>query len=290
MKKEITIWSEGTRLAADLFIPDDLTDGKRPAILLCHGWGGPKSHLSSTYAPHFCNAGFVCVTFDYRGWFESDSRLVTMDKQPEPDAEGYVTVKTKPVREVVDPFDQNRDIHNVLDYMMGESCIDTDRLGLWGSSFGGGHVVYVGGNDRRIKCIVTQVPGMGQREDLEGAEGILEAAQNLATNMSRGELHMIPRPETQPEALRGVGDYRTMVRYLPRAAAKNITVPILIIDQEEEEYGGRENSGLAAYEAVKDNTVCKYHYFPGTHYDIYDKNYKASADMARDWFLEHLMA
>ena len=54
MKKEVIIWSEGTRMAADLFLPDDLRDGeKRPAILLCHGWAGPKSHLSSTYASLF---------------------------------------------------------------------------------------------------------------------------------------------------------------------------------------------------------------------------------------------
>lgn len=60
MKKEVIIWSEGTRMAADLFLPDDLRDGeKRPAILLCHGWAGPKSHLSSTYAPYFCKGGFV---------------------------------------------------------------------------------------------------------------------------------------------------------------------------------------------------------------------------------------
>lgn len=38
MKREVIIWSEGTRMAADLFLPDDLRDGeKRPAILLCHG-------------------------------------------------------------------------------------------------------------------------------------------------------------------------------------------------------------------------------------------------------------
>ncbi len=52
---------------------------------------------------------------------------------------------------------------------------------------------------------------------------------------------------------------------------------------------GRENSGLVADEAIKGNAICKYHVFPGTHYDIYEKNYKASADMARDWSLEHLM-
>ena len=290
MKKEVTIWSEGTRLAADLFVPDDIGGGeRRPAILLCHGWGGPKAHLSQTYAPYFCKAGFVCVTFDYRGWFDSDSRLITMEKQPDVDEDGYMTVRAKPVREVVDPLDQNRDIHNVLDYMMGEDCIDTDHIGLWGSSFGGGHVVYVGGTDRRIKCIVSQVPGMGQREDLAGADQLVAAAQAVATKMSRGQIETVPLPEGQPEALKGAGDYRSMIRYFPRAAAKNIRVPILIIDQEKEEYGGRENSGLAAYEAVKDNTICKYHVFPGTHYDIYEKNYRASGTMAREWFLEHLM-
>jgi dienelactone hydrolase len=288
MRREITIWSEGTRMAGDLFVPEDEGDGKRPAILLCHGWGGPKEHLNNTYAPRFCEAGFVCVTFDYRGWFESDSRLVTMEKQPPPDDEGYVTVRAKPVREIVDPLDQNRDIYNVLDYMMGETCIDTDRIGLWGSSFGGGHVIHVGASDRRIKCIVSQVPGMGQPENLTGAEAQIEAAWRLGTRMARGEIDTIPRPDSQPEALRGVGDQRTMLRYFPRAAARKVRVPILIIDQEEEEYGGRENSGLAAYEAVKGNAICKYHVFPGTHYDIYSKNFEASADMARDWFLEHL--
>ncbi|MDP6377596.1 MAG: alpha/beta fold hydrolase [Pseudomonadales bacterium] len=290
MQNPITIWSEGTRLAADLFIPDDLSEGeRRPAILLCHGWGGPKAHLNATYAPHFCNAGFVCVTFDYRGWFESDARLITMDAQPGVDDDGTMTVRAKPVREIVDPLDQNRDIHNVLDYMMGGARIDTDRIGIWGSSFGGGHAVYLGGTDRRIRCIVSQVPGMGQREDLASAKDMIAAAQAVATAMSRGDIDSVPRPEGQPESLTGVGHFPAMLRYFPRAVARNIRVPILIIDQEDEEYGGRENSGLAAYEAVKDNTICKYHVFPGTHYDVYEKNYKASADMARDWFLEHLM-
>src|SRR5947199_9747975 len=99
MKKEVTIWSEGTRMSGDLFLPDGLRYGeKRPAILLCHGWAGPKSHLSSTYAPYFCKGGFVCLTFDYRGWNDSDARIITPEKQPAPDAEGVVMVHGKPVR------------------------------------------------------------------------------------------------------------------------------------------------------------------------------------------------
>ena len=59
MKKEIIIWSEGTRMAADLFVPDGLRDGeKRPAILLCHGWAGPKlSRVTSSLGPLTASPG-----------------------------------------------------------------------------------------------------------------------------------------------------------------------------------------------------------------------------------------
>ena len=289
MKKEITIWSEGTRMAADLFVPDDLRDGeKRPAILLCHGWGGPKSHLSATYAPYFCKGGFVCLTFDYRGWFESDARLITPEKQPAADAEGFVTVRAKQVKEVVDPIDQNRDIHNALDYLIAEPMVDPDRIGIWGSSFGGGHAIHMAGTDPRIKAVVSQVPGMGPTTDAHGFAAPMEQVQKLASAMARGELTMIPRPKEQPESLKGIGDFTTMWRYRPRVAAAHIRVPTLIIDQQDEEYGGRENSGLAAKNAILSTTIVKYHIFPGTHYDIYEKNYRESAQMARDWFSEHL--
>ncbi len=289
IKEQVTIWSEGTRLAADLFIPADIKKGSRlPAILLCHGWAGPKSHLSATYAPFFCEAGFVCLTFDYRGWYESDARLITPDKQPEIDQDGFVTVRAKPVREIVDPLDQNRDIHNVLDYLVDLPVVDSARIGLWGSSFGGGHVLYIAGTDPRIKAVVSQVPGMGPALEQNGFAAIPPEGQQIGSAMARGEVDVVPRPAGMPDSLKGAGDFRTMWRYLPRVAAGNIKVPTLIIDQEEEEYGGRENSGLAAKQAIPSSTKVAYHVFPGSHYDIYDKNYQESAKLARAWFREHL--
>lgn len=287
--KTLTIWSEGTRMAADLFVPDDLEPGeRRPAILLCHGWAGPKAHLSRTYAPFFCEAGFVCLTFDYRGWYDSDARLVTMDAQPEPDAQGYVTVRARPVREVVDPLDQNRDIRNAIDWLLTEPSVDPERLGLWGSSYGGGHVIFVAGTDARIRAVVSQVPGMGQAPDAHGFAHMSPEGQQIAAAMARGEVDVVPRPADMPDSLKGAGDNRTMWLYLPRVAARNIRVPTLIIDQEEEEYGGRENSGLAARNGIPESTRVAYHVLPGSHYDIYDRNYRQSAQLARDWFLEHL--
>lgn len=290
MQKPVTIWSEGTRLAADLFIPDDLKEGeRRPAILLCHGWAGPKSHLSATYAPFFCAAGFVCLTFDYRGWYESDARLVTMDKQPEPDEDGMITVRARPVLEVVDALDQNFDIYNCLDYLMSEPSVDPDRMALWGSSFGGSHVIHVAAHDRRIKAVVTQVAaGAGNVEGVEGYNEMLAAGYEQSSGKARGELEYAPRPPETPESLKGAADSAKNARYQPGLHMHRIKVPTLILDQEIEEYGGVELAGAAIYEALKDKSDIEYHVFPGTHYDIYDKNYKEGSTMARDWFLKYL--
>ena len=75
-ERRVEIWSEGTRMVGDLYEPTDLEAGARtPAIVMSHGWGGTKEHLRR-YAPRFAQRGFVVLAFDYRGWGESDGRLV----------------------------------------------------------------------------------------------------------------------------------------------------------------------------------------------------------------------
>jgi dipeptidyl aminopeptidase/acylaminoacyl peptidase len=285
MKRAVTIWSEGTRLAGDLFTPDDLAaDEKRPAILLCHGWGGPKQHLSSTYAPFFCEAGFVCLTFDYRGWFESDARLVVDDAQPEPDADGYVSVRARPVREVVDPLDQIADITNCLDFLVGEESVDTDRVGIWGSSYGSGHVVQIAGTDSRIRCLVSQV---GAPNPVLSPE-ITRMAQQRATEKARGSYGPMPPGIDGHPTLAGKPDWAKMSRYRPIDVAPNIRVPTLLIDQEQEELFDRNEQYPKLVKIIEPNAPVAYHTLEGTHYDVYDKNYRQSARLARDWFVEHL--
>ena len=82
--RHVDIWSDGTRLSGDLWHPKDLqSEDKLPAVILCHGWGGVRSHLNRDYAPEFAKAGYVVLSFDYRGWGDSDSRLVIKEKMPE---------------------------------------------------------------------------------------------------------------------------------------------------------------------------------------------------------------
>jgi uncharacterized protein len=36
--------------------------------------------------------------------------------------------------------------------------VDSDRIGLWGTSYAGGHALVLGATDRRVKAVVAQVP------------------------------------------------------------------------------------------------------------------------------------
>jgi len=270
MKKSVTIWSEGTRLAGDLFLPDDLKPGeKRPTILLCLGWGGPKEHLSETYAPFFCEAGFVCMTFDYRGWFSSDARLVVDDKQGEPDEDGFLTVRARPVREVVDTLDQLLDITNCIDFLAGEEAVDIERFGIWGTSMGGGHVIHIAGTDPRVKCLVSQVGAPNVALD----DNMSAFVNQRATEKARGVHGALPPMVDGHETLSGKPDYAKMVRHAAIKSAAGITAPSLFIDQEEEGLFDRSAQYPEVMKRMSSDIPTEYRTFPGPHYDIYDKNY-----------------
>nr|MCS5626262.1 hypothetical protein [Planctomycetota bacterium] len=61
------IMSEGVRLGAEVFSLKANAEKKLPTIVMCHGWGGTAKALRSDAAV-FARAGYLVVTFDYRGW------------------------------------------------------------------------------------------------------------------------------------------------------------------------------------------------------------------------------
>ena len=289
--RAIDIWSDGTRLSGNIFYPKDRGDEKLPAIVLCHGWGGVKSHLNGTYAPKFAAAGFVVLTFDYRGWGESDSRLVIQGEAPKPDKEGMATVKVRMIRELVDPLDQLEDIRNAINYVEGEAMVDTDRIGIWGTSFGGGLVVQTAVNDARVKCVVSQVGAQSGRLSADARyEGGLSEVRRREIQRSRGEAPPVPQGENVVEGLRGTPYMARFARYAPVEHAHRLKVPILLIDAENEELFDRHEHSEKVYNIVKDKVEAKYHVEPGIqHYGIYRERYAQGSDLALEWFQEHLV-
>jgi dienelactone hydrolase len=282
--RHVDIWSDGTRLSGDLWYTRGLQPGdNRPAVILCHGWGGLRSHLNQAYAPEFAKAGYVVLTFDYRGWGDSDSRLVIEEKMPEPGESGMITVRARAIRELVDPFDQTEDIICCMDFLSGEPGVDPGRIGLWGTSFGGGHVVYVAANDSRVKCIVSQVPSM------DGAwVNLYYQTTKLATQRARGEIDPVPQGVNKIGRLKGTPFLSRIAKYHPVQFAGQLKIPILIIVAANEELMDNQMHGERVFNLVKDNVPSKYEVFAGTHFEIYGRGRLQSIKMAIDWFNQHL--
>ena len=68
-------------------------------------------------------------------------------------------------RQEIDPWAQVRDYRHAITYARTREEVDGDRIGIWGSSYSGCHVLAVGAIDRRVKCVVSQVPLISGHEN-----------------------------------------------------------------------------------------------------------------------------
>ena len=283
-RRALSLYSEGTRIAADLYMPPQEPPAEGfPGILLCHGWSGVKSQLSP-FAEEFARAGFAVMVFDYRGWGESDGRLVSTRQTPPLLEAGERTLRVMVLREVVDPIDQVADANNCLAALASEPRVDARRLGVWGTSFGGGHAVFLAGNNPLVKAVVAQVGGFGLGQEFH------DHARSRTVEKVRGLMDP-PVPQGGLDCLAslpGSPDVARMLFHSPLGAASNVRVPTLIIDVTEEELVDRHTHGLAAYEIIRQNTICDYHLLPGKHYDIYGLHFDEARSLALHWFKTHL--
>ncbi len=285
-KQTLTLYSEGTRLSVDLHVPETSRPAAGfPAILLCHGWGGLKHQLVYT-AEAFTRAGFLALTFDYRGWGESDGRIIALkDSPPLLNAEEMM-LKVRVLREIADPIDQTTDAVNCLIALAARPEVDRSRIGIWGTSFGGGHAVYLAGHfasHNLIKAVVAQVGGFGLMNPYR------EHAQGRVVDKARGTLDPpVPQGIDQTPGLAGTPDSARMLLHEPLRAARDVRVPTLIIDAEREELMNRTEHGQAAYEIIRQNAICEYEVLPCAHYGVYYELFQQVTTMATDWFTKYL--
>jgi len=272
LQRDITLWSDGTRLSGVLLYPKERKEGEKlPALVMCNGWGGTKAFLMrSGIAPRFAAAGYVVINYDYRGWGDSDSRLVVRGEMPKPDKDGNVTVTAQAIREVVDPVDQQKDIDAAVSYVHGEPMVDQDRIGVWGTSFGGGHVIYRAAHDRRIACVVAQVGSMPDdwtKRNPAGMKGIYKGKSARA----RGDADPAPQGGGSPGVLKGTPYWERIAVFNPGQYADRVKVPTLLIDAEKEHYFKIQENSQRAHEILKKNGVpTEYHVLKGLkHYDVY---------------------
>ena len=125
------------------------SDGGRPCVVMAHGLGGTRDSGLEPFAEAFADAGLDALLFDYRTFGASSG---------EP-------------RQFASPPRHRRDYENAVAFARGIDGVDPDRIVLWGTSWSGGHVIYVAAADDRIAVVIAQTP------DVDGLRTLLEIAK-----------------------------------------------------------------------------------------------------------------
>lgn len=278
------IVSEGTKISAEVYTPADAGSKKLPTILMSHGWGGTAEGLRPD-AILFARSGFLVVVIDYRGWGNSDARLVLSGKKTVKN--GKITAEVREVREVVDPIDQTTDIFNALQWLQGHTQCDTNRIGIWGSSFSGGHVVYVAARDPRVKAFVSQVGSMDQRW-VWNIPQVRKQMFKTSGDRTRGKIGY-PEPGQKYNNMKGVPIMEKLMQYAPIEDVHRISpscAKLFIIAEKEELFDNRDHAikAHALAKGTKKLVVVK----GIKHYGIYHEKRKEAQQLALDWFNKHL--
>lgn len=283
-ERKVNIWSEGTRMSGAVYVSTSDRSKTLPTILMAHGWGGTASALRRD-AVGFAQAGYLVVTFDYRGWGESDSRLILAKPTAQRAAGNNRTFSAEvlEVREVVDPIDMLTDWQNALHWLHGEPRVDTSRIGVWGSSQSGGFVAELATRDHRIKVVYSQVGAFDGRQLGRTPEGYRDATQR-----ARGEIGY-PEPGVRVLGnLRGAPIYARFANYAPVDHINDAgNIPMRIVVAEHEELFDNDAHGVLAYQRYKgpkDLVIV-----PGiTHYGVYMQAWPQAHQLALEWFDRYL--
>jgi dienelactone hydrolase len=285
------IMSEGVRLHAEIFSLKSLAGKQLPTIIQAHGWGGTAAGFRRD-SIDFANAGYLVINFDYRGWGESDSRVILAGPAPAKKDGLKFTAEVMEVREVVDPLEMVTDWFNAIHWVMGESMVDKNRIGLRGSSYSGGHVVYVAARDPRVRAIVSQVGSLDSRPKAVALAGAaadqVKLAYEEATKRARGELGY-PAPRARVVGnLQGAPIRDKLLLYAPvEDAAKLKDCAALFIVAEKEELFDNNDHAKAGYDRM--TVPKKYVVLPGiTHYGVYTTAREQASKLAVEWFDQYL--
>lgn len=105
---------------------------------MAHGFSAVKEMYLSNFAERFSAAGFITLVFDYRYFGDSEG---------EPRSQSF-------------PHEHIEDYRNAITWISDLPEVDSNRIGIWGTSYSGGHVLHIAAFDKRVKAVVSQVPAV----------------------------------------------------------------------------------------------------------------------------------
>ncbi len=286
---------QGLTLRGWLFVPASAGKAPLPAISMCHGFAAVKEHALEKFAQVFARAGFVVLVHDHRNFGASDGVP----------------------RHDIDPWMQLADWRRALTFLEAQPEVDPQRIGIWGSSYSGGHALVMAGSDPRVKCVVSQVPTISGFEQVrrrispDAMPAYLEHLMQDQRRIHRGEAPAtqaivsadmsVPAAYRSPQAIAfyqrdlGGADWSNTVTlrssfaarmYEPGMWVSRISPRPLLMIVATDDRVTMTDLELRAYEdALEPKHLVT---IPGDHFTPYDAAFPTASGAARDWFINHL--
>jgi dienelactone hydrolase len=269
-RRDVAFTSSGDECRAWLFMPKA---ERPPLVILGHGLGATREYGLEAFAQKFAEAGIASLVFTYRHFGDSGG-------QP---------------RQLLDIERQLDDWAAALAYARTLKEIDSTRIALWGTSFGGGHVLIAAARDGDVAAVVSQCPftdgvaatraahprslvhavGLAVRDQLGGLRGKPPVMVPLVG--APGSAALMASPDSEP-------GYRALIpegaefhngvaaRFLlhvglhrPGRSAKKIKAPILFCICDADAVAPADTA--ARYAATAPRAEVKR--YPVGHFDIY---------------------
>jgi alpha-beta hydrolase superfamily lysophospholipase len=246
-------------------------EGATGAVVLGHGLSAVHDQRLPAYAERFAAAGLAALVFDYRHFGSSGG-------QP---------------RQLFDIKTQLEDWRVVIEHARALGGIE--RVGLFGSSFGGGHAITLAAEVAGLSAVVVQCPMT------DGLKASLRAPKTTAVKLSRLALQDVAgaRFGRAPKLVKAVGRPGevalmsaadtvdgfasitppdsvwvnaisaraglSILRYRPGANAGNIPCPILVCVCDQDSLVDINASDKVAHDAPQGEVA----HYPIGHFDIY---------------------
>lgn len=293
--------AEGTILRGWLYKPQNKI--KSSCIIMTHGYNCIKEFYLDKWAEVFAKSGHAVVVYDNRNFGDSDGD----------------------VRQEIDPWQQVRDYRHAITFAQTLEFVDPDKIGIWGTSLSGGHVLVVAAIDKRVKCVVSQVPtisgwnGMlrriapGEQQSLRKkfdadrlnrflgkAPQMLPMVSNPDSNilMSHSSTdawefftgkHALPEDQYRFKNWKNEITLRTIEMYSEYEPGSYITriapTPLLMLVAENDVVAVTDEALKAFNNACE---IKKLHIFSGGHFSAYVEQFENLSTLAEKWFTQYL--
>ncbi len=294
--------AEGVLLRGWIYQPTQVTKPV-PAIVMTHGYNCIKELYLDKYAEVFVKLGFAVLVYDNRNFGDSEGSP----------------------RQELDPWQQVRDYRHAITFMQTQPFVDPSRIGIWGSSYSGGHVLVVTALDKRVKCVVSQVPTISgweatlrrlQPGDLDNLrEQFNQDRMNRFKGLPPKMVPMITDPEAKGQASHSSSDawdfftgksapasdqwrfekWRNEVtlrsvemysEYEPGSYIERIAPTPLLMLVAQNDVVAMTDKELEAFNRARE--IKQLRLFPGGHFSAYQDQFTASSEEAGQWFKRYL--